>query len=31
VDLGKTYPEPIIDHGKGRKRALKANAKVRAS
>ncbi len=31
VDLGKTYPEPIIDHGKGRERALNAYAKVRAS
>ena len=31
VDLGKTYPEPIIDHSKGRERALKAYAKVRAS
>jgi deoxyribodipyrimidine photo-lyase len=31
VDLGKTYPEPIIDHAKGRERALKAYAKVRAA
>jgi deoxyribodipyrimidine photo-lyase len=31
VDLGKTYPEPIIDHGRGRERALNAYAKVRAS
>jgi deoxyribodipyrimidine photo-lyase len=31
IDLGKTYPEPIIDHSKGRERALKAYAKVRAS
>ncbi|THD48035.1 MAG: deoxyribodipyrimidine photo-lyase [Bradyrhizobium sp.] len=31
VDLGKTYPEPIIDHREGRERALKAYAKVRAS
>lgn len=31
VDLGKTYPEPIIDHSKGRERALNAYAKVRAS
>jgi deoxyribodipyrimidine photo-lyase len=31
VDLGKTYPEPIIDHSRGRKRALDAYAKVRAS
>jgi deoxyribodipyrimidine photo-lyase len=31
IDLGKTYPEPIIDHSWGRTRALKAYAKVRAS
>jgi deoxyribodipyrimidine photo-lyase len=31
VDLGKTYPEPIIDHREGRERALKAYAKLRAS
>jgi deoxyribodipyrimidine photo-lyase len=31
VDLGKTYPEPIIDHRMGRERALKACAKVRAA
>jgi deoxyribodipyrimidine photo-lyase len=31
VDLGKTYPEPIIEHGKGRERALKAYAKARAN
>jgi deoxyribodipyrimidine photo-lyase len=31
IDLGKTYPDPIIDHGKGRERALKAHAKVRAN
>jgi deoxyribodipyrimidine photo-lyase len=31
VDLGKTYPEPIIDHGKARERALNAYAKARAS
>ena len=30
VELGKTYPEPIIDHRKGRERALKAYAKLRA-
>ena len=30
VDLGKTYPEPIVDHSKGRERALKAYAKLRA-
>jgi len=31
IDLGKTYPGPIIDHSKGRARALEAYAKVRAS
>ena len=31
VELGKTYPEPIIDHRKGRERALKAYATVRGS
>jgi deoxyribodipyrimidine photo-lyase len=31
VDLGKTYPKPIVDHSKGRERALDAYAKVRAS
>jgi deoxyribodipyrimidine photo-lyase len=30
VELGKTYPEPIIDHRAGRERALAAYAKVRA-
>ena len=30
VELGKTYPEPIIDHKAGRERALAAYAKVRA-
>jgi deoxyribodipyrimidine photo-lyase len=30
VELGKTYPEPIVDHKKGRERALTAYAKVRA-
>jgi deoxyribodipyrimidine photolyase len=30
VDLGKTYPAPIIDHRVGRERTLKAYAKVRA-
>jgi deoxyribodipyrimidine photo-lyase len=30
VELGKTYPEPIIEHKFGRERALKAYAKVRA-
>jgi deoxyribodipyrimidine photo-lyase len=31
VDLGKTYPEPMINHRMGRERALKAYAKVRAA
>jgi deoxyribodipyrimidine photo-lyase len=31
VDLGKTYPAPIVDHRIGRERALKAYAKVRAA
>jgi len=31
VELGNTYPEPIIDHKKGRERALKAYTKVRAA
>jgi len=30
VDLGRTYPEPIVQHSKGRERALEAYAKVRA-
>ena len=30
VELGKTYPEPIIDHKAGRERALAAYGKVRA-
>ena len=30
ITLGKTYPEPIIDHKAGRERALAAYAKVRA-
>jgi deoxyribodipyrimidine photolyase len=30
IELGKTYPGPIIDHKAGRERALKAYAKVRA-
>jgi deoxyribodipyrimidine photo-lyase len=30
VELGKTYPEPIIEHRLGRERALKAHAKIRA-
>jgi deoxyribodipyrimidine photo-lyase len=31
VALGKTYPEPIIDHRKGRERALAAYAKTRVA
>jgi len=31
VDLGKTYPDPIIDHRIGRERALKAYAQIRAT
>jgi deoxyribodipyrimidine photo-lyase len=31
IELGKTYPEPIVDHRIGRERALKAYAKVRAA
>ena len=31
VYLGKTYPEPIIDHSGGRARALQAYARLRAS
>jgi deoxyribodipyrimidine photo-lyase len=30
VELGRTYPEPIIDHRVGRERALEAYAKLRA-
>ncbi|MBR0964278.1 deoxyribodipyrimidine photo-lyase [Bradyrhizobium diazoefficiens] len=29
VTLGKTYPQPIVDHAKGRERALAAYAKIR--
>jgi deoxyribodipyrimidine photo-lyase len=29
VELGKTYPAPIVDHKKGRERALEAYAMVR--
>jgi len=29
VKLGTTYPEPIIDHRKGRERALAAYATIR--
>ena len=31
IILGKTYPPPIIDHRKGRERALKAYDKVRGN
>jgi len=31
VDLGRTYPAPIVEHGNGRERALKAYAKVRSN
>jgi deoxyribodipyrimidine photo-lyase len=31
VKLGNTYPEPIIDHSRGRERALKAYARVRSA
>jgi deoxyribodipyrimidine photo-lyase len=31
VTLGKTYPQPIVDHKAGRERALAAYAKTRAS
>jgi deoxyribodipyrimidine photo-lyase len=30
VDLGRTYPEPIVEHSKARERALKAYAELRA-
>ena len=30
VELGRTYPQPIVDHRAGRERALAAYAKVRA-
>ena len=30
VDLGKTYPQPIVDHKQGRERALAAYAKIRS-
>jgi len=29
VELGSVYPEPIIDHKKGRERALAAYARLR--
>ncbi|MES2197688.1 MAG: deoxyribodipyrimidine photo-lyase [Pseudomonadota bacterium] len=31
VELGKNYPEPIVDHKRGRERALEAYAKTRGS
>jgi deoxyribodipyrimidine photo-lyase len=31
VELGITYPRPIVDHKAGRERALKAYAKLRAA
>jgi len=31
VELGRTYPVPIIDHREGRERALKAYASIRAA
>jgi len=31
IDLGKSYPEPIIEHGEGRERALRAYARLRAN
>lgn len=31
VRLGETYPQPIIDHSFGRKRALDAYAEMRAA
>jgi deoxyribodipyrimidine photo-lyase len=31
VELGKNYPEPIVDHREGRERALQAYATVRGS
>ena len=29
ITLGKPYPQPIVDHAKGRERALAAYAKIR--
>ena len=29
VELGKTYPRPIVDHSEGRKRALAAYDEVK--
>jgi deoxyribodipyrimidine photo-lyase len=31
VELGKTYPQPIIDHKVGRERALAAYATIRGN
>ncbi len=31
VDLGRTYPEPVVDHAMGRERALAAYARLRKS
>jgi deoxyribodipyrimidine photo-lyase len=31
IELGRTYPLPIVDHAAGRKRALAAYAKIRGS
>ena len=31
VRLGETYPEPIVDHGMARKRALAAYDEIKAS
>ncbi len=31
ITLGKTYPQPIVDHAKGRERALAAYATIRRS
>ncbi|WP_298267712.1 deoxyribodipyrimidine photo-lyase [uncultured Bradyrhizobium sp.] len=30
IELGKTYPQPIVDHKQGRERALAAYAKIRS-
>jgi len=29
IELGKTYPQPLVDHARGRERALSAYAKIR--
>jgi deoxyribodipyrimidine photo-lyase len=31
VELGNTYTEPIVDHSRGRERALEAYARVRSA